>query len=55
MAHTKRGEPVRRPYHFPEDWRLERLLRSYDPEMGYFKLTMKRRNARDLRRVCDDD
>jgi hypothetical protein len=41
----------RRSPNFPEDWRLERFLRSNDPEIGYFKLKMKRRNARDLRRV----
>src|ERR1700738_615081 len=41
----------RRSANFPEDWRLKRLLRSYDPEIGYFKLKMKRRHARDLRRV----
>jgi hypothetical protein len=39
-----------RPYHFPEDPKLDRLLATYDPEIGYFSLSMKRRNARDLRK-----
>jgi len=39
-----------RPPNFPYDGRLERLLLNYDPGIGYFKLSMKRRNARDLRR-----
>jgi hypothetical protein len=41
---------TRRLYHFPKDPRLDRLLASFDPEIGYFKLPMKRRNARDLRK-----
>jgi len=39
-----------RPPNFPYDGRLERLLLNYDPDIGYFRLSMKRRNARDLRR-----
>ena len=43
-------QPLPRPRHFPEDPKLERLLANYDPEFGYFRLRMKRRNARDLRK-----
>jgi hypothetical protein len=40
-----------RPFHFPQDPKLDRLLDSYfDPEIGYFRLPMFRRNARDLRK-----
>jgi hypothetical protein len=39
-----------RLYHFPQHPKLERLLASYDPEIGYFKLTLWRRQARALRR-----
>src|SRR5271166_2520613 len=40
-----------RPRHFPEDPTLDRLLDSnYDPMVGYFKMRMFRRNARDLRK-----
>jgi hypothetical protein len=43
--------PLPRPRHFPEDPRLDRLLDSnFDPRFGYFKLSMKRRHARDLRK-----
>jgi hypothetical protein len=50
MATSKQGEPIKRPDHFPQHWKLERLLKSYDPEIGYFELTMWRRQARDLRK-----
>ena len=41
-----------RPPHFPGTPELDRLLDSYfDPTLGYFKMRMKRRNARALRRV----
>ena len=46
-------EPARetaRPQHFPKHPTLERLLATFDPEIGYFRLAMKRRNARDLRK-----
>jgi hypothetical protein len=40
-----------RPRHFPEDPKLDRLLASsYDPGVGYFKLGLWRREARDLRK-----
>jgi hypothetical protein len=42
--------PLPRPRFFPEDPRLDRLLDSYDRTIGYFKLRMFRRNARDLRK-----
>jgi len=43
-------KPLPRPAHFLEDPRLERLVASYDPAIGPFALSMKRRNARDLRK-----
>jgi hypothetical protein len=43
-------QPLPRPRHFPEDPRLDRLLDSYAPKIGYFRLPMFRRNARDLRK-----
>ena len=44
-------KPLLRPRFFPEDTQLDRLLASnYDPENGYFKVRMFRRNARDLRK-----
>ena len=39
-----------RPRHFPEHPKLDRLLRSYDPRIGYFALPMMRRHACDLRK-----
>jgi hypothetical protein len=40
-----------RPRFFPEDPRLDRLLASnYDPAIGDFKLSLRRREARDLRK-----
>ena len=39
-----------RPRHFPEDPRLDRLLAGYSPRVDYFKLRIKRRHARDLRK-----
>src|ERR1700719_2107904 len=40
-----------RPFHFPKDPKLELLLASsYDPNTGYFKLSLWRREARDLRK-----
>jgi hypothetical protein len=40
-----------RPFHFPKDRKLDRLLASsYDPNTGYFKLSLWRREARDLRK-----
>jgi hypothetical protein len=44
-------QPLPRPPFFPEDPELERLLNSnYDPALGQFKVRMKRRHARDLRK-----
>jgi len=43
-------QPLPRPPHFPQDPKLDRLLASYDPEIGRFKLEMKRRHARALRK-----
>jgi hypothetical protein len=43
-------QPLPRPRYFPEDPKLDRLLDSYDPKIGYFRLPMFRRNARDLRK-----
>ena len=42
--------PLPRPVHFPQDPKLDRLLDSYDPEIGRFELQMKRRHARALRK-----
>jgi hypothetical protein len=40
-----------RPPHFPEDPTLDRLLASnYDPRLDGFKLSLRRREARDLRK-----
>jgi hypothetical protein len=39
-----------RPPNFPYNQKLERLLLTYDPEIGYLELEMKRRHARALRR-----
>jgi hypothetical protein len=41
--------PLPRPRSFPEDADSERLLDGYfEPRLGYFKLTLKRRHARDF-------
>jgi hypothetical protein len=43
--------PLPYPRHFPEDPKLDRLLNSnFDPKVGYFKLRLWRREARDLRK-----
>ena len=43
--------PMPRPPHFPQDTTLDRLLAGgYDPNIGPFKLSLWRREARDLRR-----
>jgi hypothetical protein len=42
--------PLPRPPCFPESPELNRLLDRYDPEVGYFKLSLRRREARDLRK-----
>jgi hypothetical protein len=51
---ARRKEPITdrfgRPPNFPYDERLERLLLTYNPDIGYFELQLKRRNARDLRK-----
>jgi len=39
-----------RPPNFPYNDKLEWLLLTWDPQIGYFKLEMKRRHARALRR-----
>jgi hypothetical protein len=39
-----------RPRHFPEDPKLDQLIDGYDPGLGYFKLSLWRREARDLRK-----
>ena len=40
-----------RPPHFPQDPRLDRLLASnYSPAIDNFKLSLRRREARDLRK-----
>lgn len=40
-----------RPRFFPEDLTLDRLLASnYDPGIGHFELSLRRREARDLRK-----
>jgi len=39
-----------RPANFPYDQKLEWLLLTHDPQIGRFKLRMKRRHARALRR-----
>ena len=43
-------QPWPRPRFFPSDADLDRLLDRYDPRVGYLKLSMKRRHARDLRK-----
>jgi len=44
-------QPLPRPRHFPEDPKLDQLLDSnYEPRVGYFKLRLWRREARDLRK-----
>jgi hypothetical protein len=44
-------QPLPRPRHFPEDPKLDRLVDSYfNPRVGYFKLRLWRREARDLRK-----
>jgi len=42
--------PLPRPPSFPEDPQLDRLVADYEPTMEGFRLRMKRRNARDLRK-----
>jgi hypothetical protein len=36
--------------HFPYHYKLEELLRTFDPAIGPFRMEMFRRNARDLRK-----
>jgi hypothetical protein len=44
-------QPLPRPRHFPEDPKLDRLLDSdYDPKIPSLKLSLWRRQARDLRK-----
>jgi hypothetical protein len=44
-------QPLPRPRHFPEDPKLDLLLDSnFDPRMRQFKLSLWRRQARDLRK-----
>jgi hypothetical protein len=43
-------QPLPRPAHFPQDDRLERLMKGYDPAIGPFTLPLWRREARDLRK-----
>jgi hypothetical protein len=44
-------QPLPRPRHSPEDPKLDRLLDgNFDPRVGYFKLRLWRREARDLRK-----
>ena len=43
-------QPLPRPPHFPQNRKLDRLLDNYDPEVGYFKLFIWRREARDLQK-----
>jgi hypothetical protein len=44
-------QPLPRPPHFPQHWRIDRLLAStYDPGMEGFTLSLLRREARDLRK-----
>ena len=44
-------QPLPRPRFFPEAPDLDRLLDSYfNPRIGYFKLPLKRRHSRDLRK-----
>ena len=42
-------EKTGRLYNFPDSDKLRRLIMSFDPAIGYFKLSMKRRNTRALR------
>jgi hypothetical protein len=44
-------QPLPRPPHFPEDPKLEKLLDShFDPKIRSLKLSLRRRQARDLRK-----
>jgi hypothetical protein len=44
-------QPLPRPRHFPEDPKLDRLLDShFDPKIRSLKLSLWRRQARDLRK-----
>jgi hypothetical protein len=50
MARRKIAVEQTRGRHFPDDYKLERLLRTFDPAIGFFQVEMFRRNARDLRK-----
>jgi hypothetical protein len=44
-------QPLPRPFHFPQDPKLDRLLNShFDPKIRSLKLSLWRRQARDLRK-----
>src|ERR1700732_5636325 len=43
-------QPLPRPPHFPQHPQVEQLLDSFDPGFGYFRLSLWRREARDLRK-----
>ena len=50
MVRRRQAAVRTRGRHFPEDYRLNWLLRTFDPEIGPFKIEVFRRNARDLRK-----
>src|SRR5437660_11173511 len=50
MARRKVAAERTRGRHFPYDPKLEELLRTFDPAIGFFQVEMFRRNARDLRK-----
>jgi hypothetical protein len=50
MARRKVATKRTRGRHFPDCWKLEKLLQTFDPAIGAFEIEMFRRNARDLRK-----
>ena len=50
MARRKIAVEKTRGRHFPQHYKLEALLRAFDPAIGPFRMEMFRRNARDLRK-----
>jgi hypothetical protein len=50
MARCKAAAEKVRGRHFPYHYKLEKLLKTFDPAIGPFEMEMFRRNARDLRK-----
>jgi hypothetical protein len=51
MPRRKAVAAPTRGRHFPFDYKLEQLLRDFDPAIGPFQVDMYRREARDLRKL----